>query len=361
MPRINPTFRSMAFILFGTNPMTGEEEPIGSGVLVGLRAARTLHARHIYAVTCNHCLLAGGHSVRLNTRDGKSRKIEIDQVAEWKSLGDGTDLAAADITDKLEVGVDEHSACPADLWVTRDFITETEFGVGEDGFMLGLFADHPGKDRNLIAARFGNVSLLAQDDEPLDHHGSRRPYHIFDMRSRPGFSGSPVFAYRTPSSDLRTAVLRGADKKSAADVAAKAIRQREAELQRQAERDVTEWRVDPSIVRHYPRSRMSPADALEMRNNTFLMLFGIHVGQYADEVKILKQERANVQAEAALRDGDLLKIPNSMSLVAPMWDVDRLLQIEYFDIQRKERERRDEELRGNTAELEASTPRGEAV
>ena len=31
--------------------------------------------------------------------------------------------------------------------------------------MLGLLADQPGKKRNLVAARFGNLSLMADEDE----------------------------------------------------------------------------------------------------------------------------------------------------------------------------------------------------
>ena len=58
--------------------------------------------------------------------------------------------------------------------------------------MLGLFAEQPGEKQNFIAARFGNISLLAHDDAPLEQpNGYKRPSHIFDMRFRPGFQVHP--------------------------------------------------------------------------------------------------------------------------------------------------------------------------
>src|ERR1700730_10815269 len=75
---------------------------------------------------------------------------------------------------------------------------------------LGFLVSNLESAAIMIAARFGNISLLASDDAPIEQpNQQRRPSHIFDMRSRPGFSGSPVFVYRTPSGDLRYATERG--------------------------------------------------------------------------------------------------------------------------------------------------------
>ena len=202
---------------------------------------------HLYAVTCRHCLLEGGYIIRVNTRNGESRTFETDPL-EWEFDEKGPDIAVLDITGKLNGAADNYSILPDNLFLTKEFIAEVDFGIGEDGLMLGLLADQPGNIRNLIAARFGNVSLLACDDDPLRHpNGNDRPSHSFDTRSRPGFSGSPVFVYRTIAGDLRSTVMRGRDH---------------------------------SGVRVYSID--------ELRENTFFMLLGLHVGQYPDTVKVEK-------------------------------------------------------------------------
>ena len=170
----------------------------GTGFFIGLEAEGIWYLRHYYAVTCYHVAVRAGASIlRINTKDGGSRFIEL-EPHEWQFIRDGDDMCAVDITDRL-TDQDEYSVIPPNLVTWKDFITQEQVEIGEDGFMLGLFADHAGKKQNLIAARFGNLSLLARDDEPIEQpNGQKRPSHIFDMRSRPGFSGSPVFIYRTP-------------------------------------------------------------------------------------------------------------------------------------------------------------------
>jgi hypothetical protein len=128
--------------------------------------------------------------------------------------------------------------------------------IGEDGFMLGLFADVPGKTRNLIAARFRNA--FSYDDTPVKQpNANLRPAHIFDTRSRPGFSGSPVFIYRTPAGDLRSATERGRDKI---------------------------WRRSTTRQQHgrgqrpFGNNDFDVMEDFETEENAFLMLLGLHAG-----------------------------------------------------------------------------------
>ena len=338
MPRLNPIFRDMVFFLYGKNPKTGDTVgPLGTGVLVSLPKSRGWSSRHVYAVTCHHCLKGevSASMIRLNTKDGQSRILDF-EPHEWTFLQDGHDLAAMDVTDHLAL-TDQYSVCPTSYWATKEFITQTEFGIGEDGFMLGLFAHRPGKAQNVVAARFGNVSLLAHDEEPVEHpKGIFRPYHLFDMHSRPGFSGSPVFAYRTPAGDLRTAVLRGADKP------------------RQSGRrvyDRSDWRTDEAEFEYREASREAQErvrEAIEARDNTFLVLLGIHVGQYPDVVtaKVIPRDAAT-ETRLPVLDGDELSIPSSVTVVAPIWAVAELLDHQTFVQQRSAREAKDAQQRDN--------------
>jgi hypothetical protein len=202
MPRLNHRFKHMVFFLYGKDPKTGKVVgPLGTGSLIGLYGEKrpfNRYLHHYYAVTCWHVAVQHGASIlRVNTKDGQSRFIEL-EPHEWQFIPGADDLCAADATELL-AGTDEISFLPPSLMVTKDFIRSEQLEIGEDGFMLGLFAEQPGIEQNMVAARFGNVSLLANDNAPIEQpNEQKRPSHIFDMRSRPGFSGSPVFVYRTP-------------------------------------------------------------------------------------------------------------------------------------------------------------------
>ncbi len=304
--------------------MTGKVfGPVGTGAFVAVPLAGAWFMGHTYAVTCHHCVVNHGTIIRINTSDGKSRLIET-SPEEWQFLTGGSDIAAIDLTDLVrQRGGDEIAVIPTIQFATKEFMQRVEFGIGEDGFMLGLFSDQPGKDRNMVAARFGNVSLLAEDGEPLRHpNGTKRPSHLFDMHSRPGSSGSPVFAYRTPAGDLRTAQLRGVDKEQE--------RIKTSNLLNRA-------RAGDRYAEMQLRSTRSK-EALEVENNTFVVLLGIHVGQYHDTVTAKKPRRARAESSVPINEGDELEIPNSVALIAPASDVYDLLMIDKFVQQRKERE-----------------------
>jgi hypothetical protein len=336
MPRLNENFKHNVFFLYGRNPKTGEiDGPLGTGSLIGVYGEPQHRLAHsYYAVTCWHVALDHGASIfRVNTKDGQHRFIELD-LMEWQFIPGADDLCAADVTERLK-HTDEISFVPPSLMVTKDFIRMEQIEIGEDGFMLGLFAEQPGIRQNMVAARFGNVSLLASDDAPIEQpNEQKRPSHIFDMRSRPGFSGSPVFIYRTPSGDLRNATLRGQDKA------------RRRNLRRAF--DYVGGGADIQLD--------DMEDDWETKSNTFLMLLGIHAGQYPERVEARKENRTSAEVDDIVRDRDKLKIPSSMAVVVPAWEVVNLLNLPIFQAQRNKRgEQRQRELdQKNTPEPEAN-------
>jgi len=324
MPRLNRRFKNTTFFLYGRDPKTGRiKGPLGTGFLVGMEAEGVWYIRHYYAVTCYHVAVKAGASIiRMNTKDG-SRFIEM-EPHEWQFIPGGDDICAVDITDRLADG-DDYSAIPPSWVIWKDFIVQEEVEIGEDGFMLGLFAEHPGQKQNLIAARFGNLSLLAHDEEPIEQpHGFKRPSHIFDMRSRPGFSGSPVFVYRTPAGDLRMASERGRDK---------IIKRRSRLKFAVAGGGDFANMLDLSGLNDMNDDR-------ETEENTFLMLLGIHAGQYPERVEARKIKKTFGESDDIVRDRDKLKIPSSMAVVAPAWEIINLLNQPIFATQRQERDNR---------------------
>jgi hypothetical protein len=59
--------------------------------------------------------------------------------------------------------------------------------------------DHAGKFENMPSVRFGNISMLPNEREPIedDNLKLRRNQvgYLVEARSRSGYSGSPVFIY----------------------------------------------------------------------------------------------------------------------------------------------------------------------
>jgi hypothetical protein len=263
---------------------------------------------------------------------------------EWQFIAGGPDIAAIDMTDRF-ADDDEVLGIGVDELATQDFIDWVGLGAGEDGFMLGLFVDHPGAARNLVAARFGNVSMLATADAPLEQpNGSVLPSHIFDMRSRPGFSGSPVFVYRTPSGDLRD-VTHGRRRRTSPPPPIAYSRMSMGRVPFGS----TEWQYE-----------------LDVEHNLFITLLGIHAGQYPEKIRAKKVRRKAESSDDILRDRDSLEVPSSMTIVVPAWEFLKLLNVKNLREQRAERERqqaiRDGEKNraapesADEAELESDNP-----
>ena len=147
MPRLSPILSNAAFFIYRRDPKTGLiEGPVGTGVLIGVPRKHGLgYLRHLYAVTAHHVAPKDGSIIRVNTKDGESRLIEL-EPDQWQFEPKGDDVSAFDVTERVSVTTDEVSAIPANLLVSWEFIDEVELGIGEDGFMLGLFADLPGEN-----------------------------------------------------------------------------------------------------------------------------------------------------------------------------------------------------------------------
>jgi len=110
---------------------------------------------------------AGASIIRVNTRNGKSRFIEYGPE-EWHSPSNGDDLAVIDVSEKLDLVLDDVTGLYEDIFITPEAIKAFSIGIGEDAFMCGLFASHHGGERNVPVARFGNLSMMATDAAPVD-------------------------------------------------------------------------------------------------------------------------------------------------------------------------------------------------
>lgn len=280
MPRIPDEIIRSVFFVF----REGAPEPCGSGFLVRRPDKRFFGSGHVYGVSNIHVTNADkapGSVIRLNTTNGQSRLLRL-TPDDWKFIQNADDVSATELTDAL-AAPDEFDCIGEHEFLTEDALEISRIGPGDDAFMVGLYVNQPAGVRNDPNARFGNISRLASDDLPvLQGHGLRQPSHVVDMRSRTGFSGSPVFAYRSQTPNLQR--LRAGH--------------------------------DGTHI------------SLERRRDAFVGLLGIHSGQFQEEII--------ADGKPGMRER--LYIPSSMTIVVPARKITELLDLQTFESVRKERQ-----------------------
>jgi len=83
---------------------------------------------------------------------------------------------------------------PLDWFISELVVQDYEVGAGSDVFMVGRFIKYDGQQQNTPSVRFGNISMMPL--EPIQHpDGHMQDSFVLDMRSLPGYSGSPIFVY----------------------------------------------------------------------------------------------------------------------------------------------------------------------
>lgn len=206
MPAIDPEYLTGVAFLYRTVEeakaharIGGTALPFGMIVQPGDTKETTFYA--LYLVSNAHVVFGASACVaRLNRKDGGPPDIfNIDQNA-WISVP-GHDLAIAPFGDaRSESGVlpsrDLHDFifCGENQVLTKEQIEAHQIDIGDEVFMIGRFMNMQGKDRNQSAARFGSISMMLESLRNRYLRADQLGYSV-EMRSRTGFSGSPVFTY----------------------------------------------------------------------------------------------------------------------------------------------------------------------
>ncbi len=200
MPKVPAMIRNAAFYLYPSVEAAKKGENFGgTGFLIGEPSQK--HAKygraHVYAVTNWHVAVQGSPVIRFNTPSGGPPDILEFDVSDW--IFDGKhDIAVLPI--KLDPDKHAITVLHSQMLVTKDQVRRAEIGPGDDVFMVGRFMDHDGGQRNRPALRFGNIAM---DPTPvMQSNNVKAEAYCIDLHSRSGYSGSPVFVYRTPQSDL---------------------------------------------------------------------------------------------------------------------------------------------------------------
>jgi len=153
-----------------------------------------------YLVTNKH-VAANCSVIRVNRRDGGEPDIYAMDERLWVHHPEGDDVSIIPVIGVLHDQRHRISLCDTRRIMTEQGAQELQLGVGDEVCMIGRFINHQGRRENLSAARFGCISIMP---EPIWNKAVLKDQISFavEMRSRTGFSGSPVIVYRTPATIL---------------------------------------------------------------------------------------------------------------------------------------------------------------
>lgn len=195
MPRLEDRILDCAFYLYRDLQSAKDGSEVGG---TGFVIARTFDspalggAGVLYLVSNKHVVHAHACSVaRLNKKDGGVDFFEL-EPQDW--IAHPYHDVAAVMSRKIDPNVHQCTWARASDMLDRSTMVESDIGIGDDVFMIGRFIGHDGKTRNRPSARFGNISIGVSD---MMNPATGLPEESFgvEMRSKPGFSGSPVFVY----------------------------------------------------------------------------------------------------------------------------------------------------------------------
>jgi hypothetical protein len=155
---------------------------------------------HCYAVTNAH-VAQKSPVVRLNrvaTSTTGSRVSVIPLTAADWTESTGHDIAVAPIP---YAEGNRYFFIASTAFLTQGIATANDVGIGDETFMVGRFINHEGKQQNNPSVRWGHVSMMPVEvvDDPADPKAREMCFAV-EMRSLPGYSGSPVFVrpFSTP-------------------------------------------------------------------------------------------------------------------------------------------------------------------
>ncbi len=195
--RVPSEIRECTVFLYGDQ--LGERKPFGTAFRVAAEVPGHPEAYVTWLVTAAHVVEEirdrcdnGTVILRGNTREGSSAFIET-LNSEWVIPDGGTDYAF------LPLPPPPHSILMGRWHLSeRSTATPSEMdrygiGIGDEVFMVGLFARHVGVSRCEPILRVGNLASMPVD--PVQTELGERTAYLIEARSTGGLSGSPVFVH----------------------------------------------------------------------------------------------------------------------------------------------------------------------
>jgi len=304
MPRVPQHVIDSVFYLYanGQDAIDGKT-PGGTGFVASVTEfAYNRSFEFHYGVTNWHVSCQAGCSViRLNRLDGECDIVEKGPE-DWHFIAGRQDVAVVALD--LDRRVHKTGSVNTSLFAAKPSMRQ--LSVGDDVFMLGLFVDHVGTTTNNPSARFGHISMMpdahATIEQPTTYRGES---FVLDLHSRTGYSGSPVFVFRTPLADLGDPWPR------------------------------LQGHVDAGLIAHQLRQTGFAAEprshevSVEFKlPRTLFALLGIHWAQFPERWEIKNPDLiGDAEARAFVTNGAYVSGLSGMTCVIPAWEIKEVLDL----------------------------------
>jgi hypothetical protein len=214
MPRINDDILNCAIYFYPSVQAARDgEQSGGCGFWIGMPTIAEFVVPNYdkpvpiwltYAVTNKHVIDAGCHVLRVNKHDGTTEVAESSPDQWIVSVDD--DLAVTPAVAGADLKID---FIQASRFVSKpEPDKRAEFGPGDEAVLIGRMIAHDGRQKNSPIARFGNIAMMSDDNEPVRlPTGLAQVGYLVECRSLPGTSGSAVLAYKSINRGDNTFVL----------------------------------------------------------------------------------------------------------------------------------------------------------
>lgn len=208
-----------AYLYYSKRDAIAGTEAGASGFLVGVPVGwddsdwkSRSRGRHIYAVTNSHVVRDGASVIRLNTREGETKVINLSPES-WIHHPKGDDIAISPIEPDPELYKFKYIGVAFDMFVTEELLDKRGIGPGDETFAVGRFVARDERQSNAPIVRFGHISGLGTEaiDQGKERNNFKQESFLVESHSISGFSGSPVFVW-VPYE--RTADIRDPEKRS---------------------------------------------------------------------------------------------------------------------------------------------------
>lgn len=194
MPRLGNTILTSVVFLYPSREHAERHERCGgTGLIVG-KSMEGTNLNATYLVTCKHVALGSSPVARINCRSGGKPDVFDLLDLDYVEHPSGVDLAVHPLMGHINTDKHAFTFTPIERFVTPELMAKHDIGIGDEVFMVGRFFNMQGAGENAPAARFGNFS---HDLDLLSIRGLQHKQECFavEMRSRTGFSGSPVYVW----------------------------------------------------------------------------------------------------------------------------------------------------------------------
>lgn len=197
VPRINDQFLQCVFNLYPTVEDAHSGARLGgTGFFVMVHLESTNERGVVYAVSNRH-VVSEAPVLRVNSKDGRVKVFEVNPD-QWLFHHEA-DLAVLPMSSLDNLNL-EFAVVPLELFVSNELMQKHNIGPGDDVFMVGRFISHESKSRNTPTVRFGSISMMPIEPISVENMDPQEAF-LLEMRSIPGYSGSPTFVYAPPFSN----------------------------------------------------------------------------------------------------------------------------------------------------------------